>query len=243
MPTTRRPIIGITLDTAARPEKYESPVSYAKSVEKAGGLPLMLPYHTDAALIPQFLDLLDGVLFAGGDDLDPALYGGGGWHASTSPIDPTRQGFEMLLMAAVERRRLPALCICLGCQLLNVYRGGTLDQFLPEVPRDNPIEHRWLGEALPRHPVRVEADSVLGRALGKGEVSANTYHKQAVRRLGRGLRVVARAPDGVIEGVEDASFPLLLGVQWHPERLHEERDHLRLFEVLVEKAADVSGKV
>ncbi len=139
-------------------------------------------------------------------------------------------------MAEVEKRRMPALAICLGCQLLNVYRGGSLDQFLPDVARDEPIEHRKLGDEPPRHVVSVEANSVLGQTVGKQEVLANTYHKQAIARLGRGLRIVAKAPDGVIEAVEDASMPLMLGVQWHPERLYDEQDHLKLFRLLVEKA-------
>jgi putative glutamine amidotransferase len=111
-----------------------------------------------------------------------------------------------------------------------------MHQFLPDVAREGAIEHRKLEEGMRRHAVRVETDSAIGKALGKGEVQANTYHKQAVKALGRGLRVVAVAPDGVIEGFEDPTFPLFAAVQWHPERLSDEAEHLALFKLLVEKA-------
>src|SRR3954453_55827 len=99
-----RPIIGITIDYADKPNLYESPMSYSTAVEKGGGLPLLLPYRTDLSLIPQIVDVLHGVLFSGGNDLDPALYGET-YHPRAIPIDPARQKFEMALLAEVERRR------------------------------------------------------------------------------------------------------------------------------------------
>lgn len=234
-----RPRIGITTDTHDCPERYESPAGYATSVEKAGGLPLLLPYRTDLSLVPQMVDALDGVLFSGGNDLDPALYGET-YHPQAVPIDPKRQAFELALLAEVERRRMPALGVCLGSQLMNVYRGGSLIQFLPELLRQPPLEHRKIDGRVPRHPVRVRSESVVARATGHVEIDANSSHKQAIRQVGRGLEIVATAPDGVIEGIEDPSLPLFLGVQWHPERLNEEADHLALFRLLVEKAAEAS---
>ncbi len=231
----RRPLIGITIDSSDRPNRYESPMGYATAVEKAGGLPLLLAYRVDLSLIPQIVDELDGVLFSGGNDLDPTLYGET-YHPKAEPIDPERQRFELALIAEVEKRRTPALGICLGSQLMNVYRGGSLVQFLPDLAREPSLEHRKLGDAVPRHSVALEEESLVAQSLGKSEVLANSSHKQAVKRLGRGLRVIATSPDGVIEGVEDPSMPLFLGVQWHPERLHDEPDHLALFKLLVEKA-------
>lgn len=235
----RRPIIGITMDTRddadpkVPPSYYQLAFTYAESVQKAGGLPLAIPYHSDPSLIPQYVDALDGILFTGGDDLDPKAYGQA-WHPRAEPIDPPRQAFEMALLAEVERRRLPALFICLGCQLLNVHRGGSLTQFLPDQP--GKLEHRRLEAALRRHAVSIEPDSILGQLIGKSEISANTYHKQAVNEVGRGLRITAHAPDGTIEALEDSSYPLMLAVQWHPERLNEEPEHLAPFKLLVEKA-------
>jgi putative glutamine amidotransferase len=183
----------------------------------------------------------NGVLFSGGNDLDPALYGET-YHPKAVPIDPLRQSFELALIAEVEKRRLPTLGICLGSQLMNVYRGGSLNQFLPEIPREASIEHRNLNKAYLRHGVELVADSIATQAIGHQQVEANTAHKQSVKNPGRGLRIIATSPDGVIEGIEDPSFPLFLGVQWHPERLYEEKDHLALFKLLVDKAAGASSR-
>jgi len=234
-----RPRIGITTDTHDRPDHYESPTTYATSVEKAGGLPLLIPYRSDLSLVPQFIDALDGIVFSGGNDLNPDLYGET-YHPKAVPIDPRRQQFELALLAEVERRRMPALGICLGSQLMNVYRGGSLNQFLPEIDRQSPLEHRKIDGITPRHGVQVNPESWVARATGKTTLDANSSHKQSIRQLGRGLRIIGTAPDGVIEGIEDPSFPLFLGVQWHPERLHEEADHLALFRLLVERAAGAS---
>jgi putative glutamine amidotransferase len=230
-----RPTIGITIDSSDKPNHYESPMAYATAVEKAGGLPLLLPYRTDLSLIPQLVDLLDGVLFSGGNDLDPVLYGET-YHPKAEPIDPARQRFELALMAEVERRRTPALGICLGSQLMNVYRGGSLTQFLPDIPRDGAIEHRKLDDVVRRHPIHLDSDTVAVQAIGRADIDANSSHKQAVNRVGKGLRIIGTSPDGVIEGIEDPSLPLFLGVQWHPERLSDEADHLALFRLLVDKA-------
>lgn len=230
------PLIGITMDSGDRPGRYQIHGDYVRSVEKAGGLPWPIPYGLDYALIARIVDRIDGILFTGGDDLDPALYGQQ-WHERAVRIDPDRQQFELALMAEVERRQVPTLAICLGCQLMNVYRGGSLHQFLPDVTRPEPLEHRRLDRELPRHEIALEPQSLLARTIGRTQVLGNTYHKQAVAEVGRGLRVTARAPDGVIEGVEDPSLPLFMAVQWHPERLHEEPEHLAVFELLVRQAA------
>jgi putative glutamine amidotransferase len=235
-----RPIIGITLDQHDDGDKYESPFSYAKAVELAGGLPLLIPYQTDLSLIPQIVDQFDGILFSGGNDLDPAVYGQS-WHPKAQRIDPARQKFEMALLAEVERRRTPILGVCLGSQIMNVYRGGTMHQFLPEVDRAEPLEHRKIGENVPRHQVALDPASQIGKAIGKSEISVNSYHKQSADKIGRGLKVIATAPDGVIEGFEDPAFPLFAAVQWHPERLTSEPEHLAPFKLLVEKSRAAAG--
>lgn len=232
-----RPRIGITVDTHDSPGQYESPMAYATAVEKAGGLPLLLPYRSDLTLIPQYVEALNGILFSGGNDLDPSLYGET-YHPRAEPIDPLRQRFEMALLQEVERRRLPALGICLGSQLMNVYRGGSLYQFLPELDLKPSIEHRKVADVAPRHEVELRPESLVAEALGKSAVNANSSHKQAVRKVGKGLRIIGMSPDGVVEGIEDPSFPLFLGVQWHPERLADEEDHLKLFRLLVDKASE-----
>ncbi len=232
----KRPVIGITIDRNDDNGRYESPMAYAEAVERAGGLPLLIPYRLDLSLIPRIADQFSGILFSGGSDLGASLYGEA-YHPNAQPIDPARQQFELALIAEVERRRTPILGVCLGSQLMNVYRGGSLIQFLPDVPRENGLEHRVANLPGRRHPVRIEPGTVLAEAIGAKEISVNTRHKQAVRQIGRGLRVNAMSPDGVIEGVEDPTFPLFLAVQWHPENLIDEPEHLAPFKLLVEKAA------
>jgi putative glutamine amidotransferase len=234
----KRPVIGITIDThASAPRRYELPMDYVTSVERGGGLPLLIPYGVDHALIPLYSDAVDGIVFTGGNDLDPALYGEKR-HPNAIPIDPARQNFELALMAEVERRRLPALGVCLGSQLMNVYRGGSLQQFLPDREQPEKLEHRRLDDPTRRHNVRIDPASNLAKIVGTTEVVANTRHKQAINKPGRGLRVVATAPDGVIEGIEDPTLPMFMAVQWHPENLFEDPAHLRLFKHLTAKARE-----
>jgi putative glutamine amidotransferase len=234
------PVIGLTMDSGDKPDRYGLSALYPESIEKAGGLPFAIPYRTSHSLIPQILDHLDGICFIGGDDMDPALYGET-WHPNAIHMDPARQNFELALIAEVERRRIPTLGICFGSQLMNVHRGGSLHQFLPDFQRDNPIEHRKLDRDQPLHPVRVSPDSLLGQTIGQRDIIANTYHKQAMNKIGRGLRVVATAPDGVVEALEDPAFPLFAAVQWHPERLNDKPEHLVLFKLLVEKSSQHKG--
>ena len=238
---SRRPVIGITTDSNDTDDRYCSTMTYAAAVERAGGLPLLLPYAVDHALIPQYVDLCAGICFSGGNDMNPVRYGEE-WHPKVARMDERREKFEFALIAEVEKRRMPALGVCFGSQLMNVHRGGSLIQFLPDQKPDA-AEHRYLKESgATRHPVKLDRDSLLGRAVGKSDVSVNTYHKQAVNQIGRGLRIIATAPDGVIEAFEDPTLPCFVAVQWHPERLIDEPEHLAPFKLLVEKSAELSKK-
>ncbi len=231
-----RPLIGITIDQHAKVNHYESPRGYAQSVQRAGGLPVLLPYQCPAELLADYLDRLDGLLLSGGNDLSASRYGQAADPRAVT-LDAEREAFEFALLAELEKRQMPVLGICLGCQVMNVHRGGSLHQFLPEVSRQNPIEHRRLNETAERHDVElIGRDSQLYQAIRAERLSVNTSHKQAVDRLGAGLVVTSLAPDGVIESFEDASKKLWLGVQWHPERLPEEPAHQSLFRLLVDAA-------
>jgi putative glutamine amidotransferase len=230
-----RPLIGITTDYNDRLTQYALPYGYATSVERAGGLPFLLPYRSDLSIVPEMVDALDGILFSGGQDLDPSAYGESP-HPEVEPIDPLRERFERALLAEVERRRKPVLGICLGSQLMNVHRGGSLVQFLPDLPGDRVLEHRRMGDWSRRHPVKLAPGTQVAELIGHSDIIVNTSHKQAVSNIGRGLRIIATSPDGVIEGIEDPAFPLFVGVQWHPERMSDEPDQLALFRLLVDKA-------
>jgi putative glutamine amidotransferase len=232
----KRPLIGITVDTHNSSPYYESPFAYAKAVERAGGLPLLLPYKTSPTLIPQYLDLLNGLVFTGGNDLNPKSWQEE-YHPKTVPVDPDRESFERALITEVERRRTPMLGICFGSQLMNVHRGGSLTQFIPELLPGS-LEHRKLDpNSETRHPVSLPPNSTLASLIQKTEISANSSHKQCMNKIGQGLNVIATSPDGIIEALEDPTFPLFLAVQWHPERLaHNEPEHQSLFNLLIEKS-------
>ena len=231
-----RPLIGITADYNDRQTAYASPYGYAASVEKAGGMPVILPYRLADDLLPELLGRLDGILFSGGDDLDPALFGQEP-HPKSERIDLNRQAFELKLLKRVEATRLPLLGVCLGCQIINVHRGGSLHQWLGDIDRPDYLEHRRLDDWGRRHAVHIRPGTLLAERIGKSQLQINTSHKQAINQLGTGLTVSATAPDGIVEAVEDRSLPLFLGVQWHPERLAgEDDDELKLFKLLIEKS-------
>lgn len=230
----RRPRIGITMDGDGASGRHALNMSYVRAVTRGGGVALPLAYSSGSESSAELIETLDGLLFTGGDDLDPARYGQPR-HRQAVPVDPERERFEFALMSQARRRNLPTLCICLGFQLMNVHYGGSLIQFLPEYPREHPLEHRRLELPSRRHGVRLEGDSLIGRSLGKTALDVNTSHKQGIDRVGDGLRVSAVAPDGIIEGLEDPSLPFFIGVQWHPERLADEADHLALFTLLADQ--------
>lgn len=234
--SSSRPLIGVTTDYNDALTQYSSPYPYCQAVEKAGGLPVMLPYRADVSLVADYADAIDGIVFSGGNDLDPSAWGEER-HPMAKPIDPLREQFERALIAEIEKRKLPTLGICLGSQLMNVHRGGTLHQFIPDLGIEQTIEHRRLdGTWSARHDVQIDPDATIARAMGTTQVKSNTSHKQSIRDVGQGLRVIATSPDGIVEGVEDPTLPLWVGVQWHPERQHDEPEQLALFKLLVEKA-------
>lgn len=235
-----KPVIGITADYNDTRPAYHMNFHYCDAVNAAGGIALILPYRSNVADIPQILPMLDGIIFSGGHDLNPSAWGET-VHPKATTLDPDREQYERALFTAVEARRLPTLGICLGSQLLNVHRGGTLRQFIPDEPAPHGftrIEHRKTSDQETRHPITVATDSLLAQTVGGTEILANSSHKQAYGQIGKGLRVVATAPDGIPEALEDPSFPLMLGVQWHPERIHTEPPHRRIFELLVRRSAE-----
>lgn len=239
----RRPVIGITTDHNSRttPEgvvhdQYLLPHPYSIAVEMAGGLPVLLPYRSSNDLVARYVDLCDGFVLSGGNDYDPGAWGEQR-HPQAVPTDPERERFERALIAEIERRAKPVLGICGGCQIMNIHRGGSLHQFLPDLGTG--LEHRraTIEEWSRRHEVALEPGSRHARLIGKGRVSSNTSHKQSINRLGRGLVITARATDGIVEGVEDPGLPFFVAVQWHPERQYDDPDHLALFQDLVRHAS------
>jgi putative glutamine amidotransferase len=209
------------------------PASYVHMVRRAGGRPLLLPppsAHADGDPGAEFGDLLDALVLTGGPDLDPSLYGQPR-HPETLVVHEDRDRGELSLLAAAEERDMPLLGICRGMQLMNVARGGDLHQHIPEVTPD-PDLHKAVGR-FARHPVQVEAGTVLERVLGP-DADVRSSHHQAPVAIGRGLVVSAKAPDGTVEAIEDGSRRFAVGVLWHPEE--NDADDFHLFAELVRHA-------
>lgn len=195
-------------------------VAYLRALEGAGLIPLVVAPLADPQTAVGLLDQVAGLVLTGGEDVDPAHYGAVP-HPALGTVHPERDATELALVQAARERDLPTLAICRGIQLLNVALGGTLVQDLPS-QRPGALSHDPGDDRARRsHAVDVVEGSALAAALGATRIDANSFHHQAVEQVGAELRVTARAPDGVIEGVEtDPDSPWsAIGVQWHPEEL------------------------
>ena len=227
-----RPVIGITSYAEEirwgvwTEDAALVPLAYVRAVEHAGGRPLVVPPSEDG--LEETLDALDGVIFSGGGDLDPELYGAEP-HDETDMPRTERDAAELRLLQAALDRDMPVLAICRGSQLLNVARGGDLEQHLPETVGHE--QHRHDPGSFSDHDVKVAAGSRLGGLLGD-RAPVKSHHHQGYGRIGSGLREVAWAEDGVVEGLEDSDKRFALGVLWHPE----EGEDFALFQGLVDEA-------
>jgi putative glutamine amidotransferase len=233
--------VGITPDAEGEGEsaRYVLKAAYAEAVLRAGGLPLVLPFSADTAVVDAYLDRVSAVVVTGGAfDVPPEAYGETP-REGLGPLKPVRTAFETLVLQGALRRKLPLLGICGGMQLLNVVLGGTLYQ---DVQRELPgaKEHEQRNpRSQPSHPVDVRDGSALAEVLGRGQLMVNSTHHQAVCTLAPSLKMSAAAPDGVVEAIESTEHPFALGVQWHPELLLQSMPlQLGLYRALVQKARE-----
>jgi gamma-glutamyl-gamma-aminobutyrate hydrolase PuuD len=230
-----KPIIGVTCPSKFDPfdtdsqGKIELNWNYSQVVADAGGVPILVPPIADPAAVAP---LLDGWMITGGADLDPALYSAEP-HAQTEVGHPQRADFEFALLKLLPEH-VPILGICYGCQFLNVARGGSLHQHLPDL--GGKAQHTG---NVPQE-YRVQPGSHLARILGDAPIAGVSSHHQAIERLGGGLMAVAWHEDGTIEAIEDPEHPWLIGVQWHPERSPTGPASERLFRSFVEAAARIA---
>ncbi len=227
-----RPVIGIT--TYAQQASWGVwnlpaaliPLDYVDAVERAGGRPVLIPPSEQG--VAETLETLDGIVFSGGADIDPSLYGAEP-HPETDMPQTRRDAGELALLTAALERDMPTLAICRGFQLLNIARGGDLVQHLPEEVASD--EHKQLPGVFTQHPVEMKDGTRLASMVG-ARSDVTSHHHQGIGRLGDGLVEAAWAGDGTLEGVEDPSQRFVVGVQWHPEA----GEDAALFTNLVEEA-------
>jgi putative glutamine amidotransferase len=208
------------------------PYAYLDAVLRAGGTPVIANAAPDPKAL---LDRVDALVLTGGPDVDPPLYGQTA-HPSTYGVHRADDDFECALAEAATVRSLPTLAICRGIQILNVARGGTLYQHIPDDPGVPAHGEPGVAGGARQHDVKLERDSLVAEVMGATTVRASCHHHQAIAELGDGLRVVGRAADGIVEALElDGAF--MLAVQWHPEdTAADDPAQQRLFDALVRRA-------
>ncbi len=245
-----RPLIGVTTSEVRRaetvqptpegePPRHEMALglTYLRAIEAAGGLPVVIPpLHIEA--IEPLLDRLSGLCLSGGPDLDPSAYGAKP-NEHLGPVEPDLDHFELAIASAADQRGFPILAICRGMQALDIVRGGTLEQHLPDrFEGKEPIEHRQSNPGnQPSHGVRIEPRSQLASTVAATDLEVNSFHHQAIDRLGRGLVATAWADDGTIEGIEDPDRDFLIGVQWHAELMVDRPQEAQLFRSFVQASS------
>jgi len=225
--SARKPVPACTVAVTAsiRPDGDTSRVrltaAYVTALERAGLVPLIVPPLSNAEAAASVLDSVAGLVLTGGEDVDPARYGEKR-HEKVRSVNPARDATEAALIEEARARGTPVLAICRGIQILNVALGGTLVQDISS-QCETSIDHDDEGARNSRtHEVEIEPDSLIARAVGAEHVTVNSFHHQSVKRVADGMRVTARSPDGVIEGIESTDEDWwVMGVQWHPEEMTE----------------------
>lgn len=228
-----RPIIGVTTNLNDDENAMQLNCTYTNALLRAGALPVLLPVTGDPQEVSMYAEMVDGLLLAGGVDVNPTLYGEGQrWESGT--ISPVRDRFEIELFRAVLAfGSKPILGVCRGHQLINVALGGSLYQDIQSALPGQTIAHRQHQRAVhPSHDVAIEKDTRLHGIFGTDTLAVNSHHHQAVKRLAEGMVISAHAPDGIAEAIELPQHPFCIGVQWHPEQLcsHPGTEaHMKLF--------------
>jgi putative glutamine amidotransferase len=235
-----RPLIGITSDfglsSLGQPQAQLNS-AYSRAVIEAGAAPLVIPWDLEPEACASLIARLDGILLSGGGDIEPWRYHGD-TTAPLTDVSPARDELEFSLVRMALDSRKPFLGICRGCQVVNVALGGSLHEDLDTNP-PSAIRHNVSGKEsrVPAHDVVIEPNTGLAAALDRLAFGVNSHHHQGLKEIAAGLRVAARAPDGLVEAVELTGHPFGLAVQWHPERMTHQEWTRKLFSTFVSAAA------
>jgi putative glutamine amidotransferase len=235
--TREHPLVAVScgyhVDTKGR-EVMTVYAHYLKALRAAGAIPVAVPPVADAAEAEVLLTRLDGLLLVGGDDINPDRFGQA-LHPKAELMHPKREASDFALIGAADRLGLPMMGICLGCQEINVARGGTLHQHLPDVPTVK-TAHSGAFPNRARHTVRVQAGSNLAAILARDELDVNRAHHQAVAEIGSNLKPTAYSADGVVEALEGTDAGrFVLAVQWHPEEIADRPEQAAVFARFVQE--------
>ena len=235
-----KPIIGITSLHRNDEDRFLLPAAYVEAVVRAGGVPMVIPpCNAD----PEYLlGVVDGYVFSGGGDMDPAIYGGVK-HDQVASVDRERDTYELALARCVINSKQPLLAICRGMQVVNVALGGSLHEHLPD-HYGNSVVHRGDDGQKVAHSVKVKPDSTLASLLKETEFTCPSYHHQCINEIAPGFEVVASATDGVVEAIESDQHPQIIAMQWHPEFTAKTAPvHQRPFDALVDMASNSSVRL
>jgi putative glutamine amidotransferase len=231
----KKPMIGVLSLYDEEKESYWMLPGYMKGIEEAGGIPVMLPLTTDKDIILSLAHSLDGFLFTGGHDVNPALYGEAATELS-GVLCTERDQMEQLLFTFAAELDKPILGICRGLQLFNALLGGTLYQDIP-AQRPSIVNHKQKPPySKPVHQVYIEKDTLLHQVLQTDSFMVNSYHHQGIKKLSEQLEAAAIADDGLIEAVVMPNKTFILAVQWHPEFSYKQDNHnFKLFQEFVNR--------
>ena len=233
-----KPIIGVTVDKGSGDGFFYEKINECnlKALITSGAIPLMLPITGDDELIDDYLNIVDGLYFSGGNDINPLIYGedpikeiGG--------IDYSRDEFEIKIFKKAAAKDMPILGICRGEQVINVAAGGTLYQDIySQKEGTNGHSPKFSTSSIyGYHKVNIMKDSILYNIIKTDEMSVNSLHHQAVKDIAEGYKVTAYASDGTIEAIESVNHSFIVGIQWHPEIMFERYpEFLKIFEALVQ---------
>lgn len=241
----KKPVIGISgsliIDDAGSFAGYKRSYvnnDYILSVIRNGGIPFIIPFNENEEVIKAQMEMIDGLLLSGGQDVAPKNYG-----EEPTPklgdIFPERDDFEYGLLKSALEAKKPVLGICRGSQIINTYFNGSLYQDLSYIGKDVLKHNQVNSPSMVTHSVTIDKSSKLFDIFGEEKIMVNSFHHQAVKKVGEGLVKTAKAPDGIVEAIEKTDYPFLVAVQWHPEMLQNSVDMMnKLFLRFIKEASN-----